>query len=121
MDGYTGELEVSTGNGFDEYYSAYGAEDHNYTMNRFLNPWYGYYFELLPNYDNTSYVVAFTNGYLTEYFFTPNRTVVYNNDGSFTVTYNNGTSFYYPSSYSDQNYTDYNNGSYNESGYYDYN
>ena len=64
MDPTKYQFTVSYSNETQDYYEAYQAINKSYTLNPYLNPYYGYRFEMmkLSTSDNEDYRVYFTNG-----------------------------------------------------------
>lgn len=83
-----------TKNTATSYFSAYGCEKKDYFLNRFLNPFFGFRYEVQLDATNTTYQVVFTNGTKT-FIPTPNATQTYHGDGSFVVVDMAGNSKYY--------------------------
>jgi hypothetical protein len=78
-----------------EYYSAWRCDNEDYFMNRFLNPYFGYRFQIEADLSNTTFRVAFTNGNQTLYP-SPNATVTEYYDGTQVVRLSNGTISFFP-------------------------
>jgi len=89
------------------FYSAYRSDNATYFSNRYLNPLYGYHFEIqLQNTPVKYYRTVWTNGVATTYP-TPNATQTYYPDGSYLVTDSSGKTFYFSGDNSDPNFRDY--------------
>lgn len=70
----------------DEY-QAFGQSDREYFENKYLNPWYGYYFTVEVSDDLQTQRVVFTNG-INSIYPTPNNTQWLYEDGTIMVVDN---------------------------------
>lgn len=77
-----------------QYYSQFGSEQPGYVKNKYLNPYYGYRYELeQPDLSLEVYRVAFTNGVDTIYP-TANVTMITNPDKSSTIRFSSGSTYF---------------------------
>lgn len=101
-----GYFEVEYGSNIT-YYSAFNSDNETFFSNRYLNPLYGYHYELVPADDTGSYYrVAWKSATKTTYP-VPNATVTYYPDGSYVVKDNMGASYFFSYDNSDPNYSDF--------------
>ena len=96
------------------YYSAFGSDNQTWFQNKYVNPMFGYHYELDAADAKASYYrVVLTNG-VNKYYPAPNATQVTYLDGSYLVTDYKSNSYYFSYENSDPNYVDY---YYNSSDY----
>ena len=93
--------------GNSTFYSAYGSDNQTFFTNKYINPLYGYRYELDAGDSQASYYrVVFTNG-VNKYYPQPNATQVMYLDGSYEVTDSQGNSYFFSYENSDPNFSDY--------------